>query len=179
MRCRQGGGHPGLISGAQAGAVLTPFLHGPYFGKCSPRGSLLGGLRGWDVGGDLGGVWGPKTVRRAARMSTAASPEPLPSPPAPGPRYFDRFAEGDPEYLRERNMAADLRQDFNMMEQKKRVTMILQSPVSGRVPGSPSVPRVPIHPPHAPSPSPLPQKRLPPHDGSGHVPTCLLVPPQW
>nr|XP_047911712.1 beta-adducin [Anser cygnoides] len=61
-------------------------------------------------------------------MSTAASPEPLPSPPAPGPRYFDRFAEGDPEYLRERNMAADLRQDFNMMEQKKRVTMILQSP---------------------------------------------------
>uniref|UniRef100_A0A8B9ZG64 Adducin 2 n=1 Tax=Anas platyrhynchos TaxID=8839 RepID=A0A8B9ZG64_ANAPL len=61
-------------------------------------------------------------------MSTAASPEPLPSPPAPGPRYFDRFAEGDPEFLRERNMAADLRQDFNMMEQKKRVTMILQSP---------------------------------------------------
>ncbi|XP_035424721.1 beta-adducin [Cygnus atratus] len=61
-------------------------------------------------------------------MSTAASPEPLPSPPAPGPRYFDRFTEGDPEYLRERNMAADLRQDFNMMEQKKRVTMILQSP---------------------------------------------------
>ncbi|XP_015738505.1 beta-adducin [Coturnix japonica] len=61
-------------------------------------------------------------------MSTAASPEPPPSPPAPGPRYFDRFPEDDPEYLRERNMAADLRQDFNMMEQKKRVTMILQSP---------------------------------------------------
>ncbi|XP_052558242.1 beta-adducin isoform X3 [Tympanuchus pallidicinctus] len=59
-------------------------------------------------------------------MSTAASPEPPPSPP--GPRYFDRFPEDDPEYLRERNMAADLRQDFNMMEQKKRVTMILQSP---------------------------------------------------
>uniref|UniRef100_A0A669Q143 Adducin 2 n=1 Tax=Phasianus colchicus TaxID=9054 RepID=A0A669Q143_PHACC len=62
-------------------------------------------------------------------MSTAASPEPPPSPPAP--RYFERFPEDDPEYLRERNMAADLRQDFNMMEQKKRVTMILQSPVSG------------------------------------------------
>uniref|UniRef100_UPI00358F74A6 alpha-adducin isoform X2 n=1 Tax=Myxine glutinosa TaxID=7769 RepID=UPI00358F74A6 len=32
------------------------------------------------------------------------------------------------EYLRERNMAADLRQDFNMMEQRKRVSVILQSP---------------------------------------------------
>ncbi|XP_067168340.1 LOW QUALITY PROTEIN: beta-adducin [Apteryx mantelli] len=61
-------------------------------------------------------------------MSAAASPEPLPSPPAAGPRYFDRFSADDPEYLRARNMAADLRQDFNMMEQKKRVTMILQSP---------------------------------------------------
>uniref|UniRef100_A0A8B9QAP0 Uncharacterized protein n=1 Tax=Apteryx owenii TaxID=8824 RepID=A0A8B9QAP0_APTOW len=61
----------------------------------------------------------------------AASPEPLPSPPAAGPRYFDRFSADDPEYLRARNMAADLRQDFNMMEQKKRVTMILQSPVRG------------------------------------------------
>uniref|UniRef100_A0A8C3PW11 Adducin 2 n=1 Tax=Chrysolophus pictus TaxID=9089 RepID=A0A8C3PW11_CHRPC len=61
-----------------------------------------------------------------AGMSPAASPEPPPSPPAP--RYFERFPEDDPEYLRERNMAADLRQDFNMMEQKKRVTMILQSP---------------------------------------------------
>lgn len=89
---------------------------------------------GSGCGGDLGGDWEPKTLRRAARMSTAASPEPLPSPPAPGPRYFDRFAEGDPEFLRERNMAADLRQDFNMMEQKKRVTMILQSPVGGPVP---------------------------------------------
>uniref|UniRef100_A0A669Q4B1 Adducin 2 n=1 Tax=Phasianus colchicus TaxID=9054 RepID=A0A669Q4B1_PHACC len=65
-------------------------------------------------------------------MSTAASPEPPPSPPAP--RYFERFPEDDPEYLRERNMAADLRQDFNMMEQKKRVTMILQSPLSPRCP---------------------------------------------
>ncbi|CAM9759214.1 unnamed protein product [Bubo scandiacus] len=61
-------------------------------------------------------------------MSTAASPEPLPSPPAPAPRYLEGLAEDDPEYLRARNMAADLRQDFNMMEQKKRVTMILQSP---------------------------------------------------
>uniref|UniRef100_A0A667Y3Z1 Adducin 3 (gamma) b n=1 Tax=Myripristis murdjan TaxID=586833 RepID=A0A667Y3Z1_9TELE len=44
-------------------------------------------------------------------------------------RYFDRMDENDPEYLRSRNMSPDLRQDFNMMEQKKRVTQILQSPV--------------------------------------------------
>uniref|UniRef100_A0A3B4UT84 Adducin 3 (gamma) b n=1 Tax=Seriola dumerili TaxID=41447 RepID=A0A3B4UT84_SERDU len=44
-------------------------------------------------------------------------------------RYFDRVDENDPEYLRSRNMSPDLRQDFNMMEQKKRVTQILQSPV--------------------------------------------------
>lgn len=53
------------------------------------------------------------------------------SPPPTAPhkeRYFDRVDENDPEYLRERNMAPDLRQDFNMMEQKKRVSMILQSP---------------------------------------------------
>uniref|UniRef100_A0A8K9V2X1 Adducin 3 n=1 Tax=Oncorhynchus mykiss TaxID=8022 RepID=A0A8K9V2X1_ONCMY len=43
-------------------------------------------------------------------------------------RYFDRIDPNDPEYLRERNMSPDLRQDFNMMEQKKRVTQILQSP---------------------------------------------------
>ncbi|NXR44084.1 ADDG protein, partial [Hippolais icterina] len=43
-------------------------------------------------------------------------------------RYFDRINENDPEYLRERNMSPDLRQDFNMMEQRKRVTQILQSP---------------------------------------------------
>uniref|UniRef100_A0A672NWR0 Class II aldolase/adducin N-terminal domain-containing protein n=1 Tax=Sinocyclocheilus grahami TaxID=75366 RepID=A0A672NWR0_SINGR len=42
--------------------------------------------------------------------------------------YFDRINENDPEYLRARNMSPDLRQDFNMMEQKKRVTQILQSP---------------------------------------------------
>lgn len=52
-------------------------------------------------------------------------------PPTNAPhkeKYFDRVDENDPEYLRERNMAPDLRQDFNMMEQKKRVSMILQSP---------------------------------------------------
>ncbi|XP_067388468.1 beta-adducin isoform X3 [Emydura macquarii macquarii] len=58
----------------------------------------------------------------------AVSSPPVSSPPLHGQRYFDRFSEDDPEYLRIRNMAADLRQDFNMMEQKKRVTMILRSP---------------------------------------------------
>lgn len=55
-------------------------------------------------------------------------------PPTTAPhkeRYFDRVDESSPEYQRERNMAPDLRQDFNMMEQKKRVSMILQSPVRG------------------------------------------------
>lgn len=55
-------------------------------------------------------------------------------PPTTAPhkeRYFDRVDESSPEYQRERNMAPDLRQDFNMMEQRKRVSMILQSPVSG------------------------------------------------
>ncbi|XP_041066103.1 beta-adducin [Carcharodon carcharias] len=53
------------------------------------------------------------------------------SPPASSTRkecYFDRVSENDPEYLRLRNMAPTLRQDFNLMEQKKRVTVILQSP---------------------------------------------------
>ncbi|XP_068609214.1 alpha-adducin [Brachionichthys hirsutus] len=52
-------------------------------------------------------------------------------PPTTAPhkeRYFDRVDENSPEYQRERNMAPDLRQDFNMMEQRKRVSMILQSP---------------------------------------------------
>ncbi|XP_056157841.1 gamma-adducin-like [Lampris incognitus] len=44
-------------------------------------------------------------------------------------RYFDRVDDTDPEYIRNRNISPDLRQDFNMMEQKKRVTQILQSPV--------------------------------------------------
>uniref|UniRef100_A0A3Q3R2G7 Class II aldolase/adducin N-terminal domain-containing protein n=1 Tax=Monopterus albus TaxID=43700 RepID=A0A3Q3R2G7_MONAL len=43
--------------------------------------------------------------------------------------YFDRVDENGPDHLRSRNMSPDLRQDFNMMEQKKRVTQILQSPV--------------------------------------------------
>lgn len=54
-------------------------------------------------------------------------------PPTTAPhkeRYFDRVDENSLEYQRERNMAPDLRQDFNMMEQRKRVSMILQSPVS-------------------------------------------------
>ncbi|GCB79316.1 hypothetical protein scyTo_0020195, partial [Scyliorhinus torazame] len=53
------------------------------------------------------------------------------SPPPSATRkecYFDRVSETDPEYLRLRNMAPTLRQDFNLMEQKKRVTVILQSP---------------------------------------------------
>ena len=55
-----------------------------------------------------------------------------PPPTAPHKeRYFDRVDESSPEYQRERNMAPDLRQDFNMMEQRKRVSMILQSPVGG------------------------------------------------
>ncbi|XP_071205922.1 alpha-adducin-like isoform X14 [Salvelinus alpinus] len=53
----------------------------------------------------------------------------LPTTTAPHKeRYFDRVDESSPEYQRERNMAPDLRQDFNMMEQRKRVSMILQSP---------------------------------------------------
>lgn len=42
---------------------------------------------------------------------------------------LDRVDGGDPESLRNRAMSPDLRQDFSMMEQKKRVTQILQSPV--------------------------------------------------
>lgn len=41
----------------------------------------------------------------------------------------ERYCETDPDNLRSRAMSPDLRQDFNMMEQKKRVTHILQSPV--------------------------------------------------
>ncbi|NP_001085075.1 adducin 3 L homeolog [Xenopus laevis] len=52
---------------------------------------------------------------------------PLPSMPHKE-GYFDRINENDPGYIRERNMSPDLRQDFNMMEQKKRVTHILKSP---------------------------------------------------
>lgn len=56
------------------------------------------------------------------------------TPPLPSggtkERYFDRIDVNDPEYIRNRNMSPDLRQDFNVLEQKKRVTQILQSPVS-------------------------------------------------
>ncbi|KAM4867861.1 beta-adducin isoform 3-T3 [Thomomys bottae] len=61
-------------------------------------------------------------------MSEDTVPEATSPPPPQGQHYFDRFSEDDPEYLRLRNRAPDLRQDFNLMEQKKRVTMILQSP---------------------------------------------------
>ncbi|NWW08553.1 ADDG protein, partial [Oreocharis arfaki] len=65
-------------------------------------------------------------------MSADASQVVITTPPAATmphkERYFDRINENDPEYIRERNMSPDLRQDFNMMEQRKRVTQILQSP---------------------------------------------------
>uniref|UniRef100_A0A8C6DCA2 Adducin 2 n=1 Tax=Moschus moschiferus TaxID=68415 RepID=A0A8C6DCA2_MOSMO len=61
-------------------------------------------------------------------MSEETVPEAVSPTPVQGQQYLDRFSEDDPEYLRLRNRAADLRQDFNLMEQKKRVTMILQSP---------------------------------------------------
>uniref|UniRef100_G1RZS3 Adducin 3 n=1 Tax=Nomascus leucogenys TaxID=61853 RepID=G1RZS3_NOMLE len=67
-------------------------------------------------------------------MSSDASQGVITTPPPPSmphkERYFDRINENDPEYIRERNMSPDLRQDFNMMEQRKRVTQILQSPVT-------------------------------------------------
>ncbi|XP_006880008.1 PREDICTED: gamma-adducin isoform X1 [Elephantulus edwardii] len=65
-------------------------------------------------------------------MNSDVSQGVITSPPPPSmphkERYFDRINENDPEYIRERNMSPDLRQDFNMMEQRKRVTQILQSP---------------------------------------------------
>ncbi|XP_032981351.1 beta-adducin [Rhinolophus ferrumequinum] len=61
-------------------------------------------------------------------MSEETVPEAASPPPTQRQQYFDRFSEDDPEYLRLRHRAADLRQDFQLMEQKKRVTMILQSP---------------------------------------------------
>lgn len=75
-----------------------------------------------------------KGNRQAWSMSSDAGQGVITTPPPPSmphkERYFDRINENDPEYLRERNMSPDLRQDFNMMEQRKRVTQILQSPVS-------------------------------------------------
>ncbi|XP_062988702.1 gamma-adducin isoform X2 [Elgaria multicarinata webbii] len=65
-------------------------------------------------------------------MSAETSQGVVTTPPPPSvphkERYFDRINENDPDYIRERNMSPDLRQDFNMMEQRKRVTQILQSP---------------------------------------------------
>ncbi|XP_037621231.1 adducin 3 (gamma) a isoform X4 [Sebastes umbrosus] len=65
-------------------------------------------------------------------MSADSHPEVVTTPPPPGggtkERYFDRVNVNDPEYIRARNMSPDLRQDFNVLEQKKRVTQILQSP---------------------------------------------------
>ncbi|XP_055013797.1 adducin 3 (gamma) a isoform X2 [Boleophthalmus pectinirostris] len=64
-------------------------------------------------------------------MSTNSHQEVVTTPPpASGTkeRYFDRIDVNDPEYIRARNMSPDLRQDFNILEQKKRVTQILQSP---------------------------------------------------
>ncbi|KAJ8248083.1 hypothetical protein GJAV_G00238080 [Gymnothorax javanicus] len=65
-------------------------------------------------------------------MSADASQGVVTTPPRPSvghkERYFDRIDENDPEYLRDRNMSPNLRQDFNMMERKKRVSQILQSP---------------------------------------------------
>ncbi|KAK7814644.1 hypothetical protein U0070_009612, partial [Myodes glareolus] len=69
---------------------------------------------------------------KTGNMSSDSSQAVITTPPLPSmphkERYFDRINESDPEYLRERNMSPDLRQDFNMMEQRKRVTQILQSP---------------------------------------------------
>uniref|UniRef100_A0A3B5LRS9 Adducin 3 n=1 Tax=Xiphophorus couchianus TaxID=32473 RepID=A0A3B5LRS9_9TELE len=44
-------------------------------------------------------------------------------------QHLDGVGDSDPESQRNRTLSPDLRQDFNMMEQKKRVTQILQSPV--------------------------------------------------
>ncbi|KAK2520018.1 hypothetical protein Q9966_013627 [Columba livia] len=81
-------------------------------------------------GGGAGGVTlsvCPSVRPSHRRMSAAASPEPLPEPP--GPRFGGGSAQdppGDPPGdLRARN---ELRGDVGVTEQRKRVTMILQSP---------------------------------------------------
>ncbi|XP_068582858.1 adducin 3 (gamma) a isoform X5 [Cebidichthys violaceus] len=65
-------------------------------------------------------------------MSADSHQEVVTTPPPPSggtkERYFDRVDVNDPAYIRARNMSPDLRQDFNVLEQKKRVTQILQSP---------------------------------------------------
>ena len=76
---------------------------------------------------DSVGAWKDCAMNGDTQAAVVTSPPPTTAPHKE--RYFDRVDENNPEYLRERNMAPDLRQDFNMMEQKKRVSMILQSPV--------------------------------------------------
>lgn len=77
-------------------------------------------------------------LQSSATMSAGDHQVVVTSPPRPKERYFDRVDVNNPEYIRARNMSPDLRQDFNVLEQKKRVTQILQSPVSPRrtLPGS-------------------------------------------
>lgn len=83
----------------------------------------------WDEAGPASRVPGVdcKSTRTMSE-ETVPEAEAAAQPPVQGQQYLDRFSEDDPEYMRLRNRAADLRQDFNLMEQKKRVTMILQSP---------------------------------------------------
>ncbi|XP_072410417.1 beta-adducin-like isoform X2 [Chiloscyllium punctatum] len=67
-------------------------------------------------------------------MSAEVAQEGAPSASSPPPDcarkacYLEPAAEGDPEYLRLREAGPALRQDVNLMEQKKRVTVILRSP---------------------------------------------------
>ncbi|KAL4623102.1 alpha-adducin-like [Arapaima gigas] len=59
-------------------------------------------------------------------MDGSVGPAVVTAPPAMAPhkeRYFDRV-DGSPE----RSFVSSLRQDFSLMEQRKRVSMILQSP---------------------------------------------------
>ncbi|XP_008427566.1 gamma-adducin-like [Poecilia reticulata] len=65
-------------------------------------------------------------VRRAAGALTL--PLPL-SGSDSKEHHLDGAGDSDPESQRNRTLSPDLRQDFNMMEQKKRVTQILRSPV--------------------------------------------------
>ncbi|XP_077574331.1 gamma-adducin-like isoform X2 [Stigmatopora nigra] len=53
-----------------------------------------------------------------------------PPPPGGGTREcgYDRVNVNNPGNLKTRNMSPDLRQDFNILDQKKRVTQILESP---------------------------------------------------
>lgn len=83
---------------------------------------------GEEGGTKLAALRGKKTGSMSSDTSQAVITTPPPPSMPHKERYFDRINESDPEYLRERNMSPDLRQDFNMMEQRKRVTQILQSP---------------------------------------------------